>query len=166
MSRKILDIYLSERFYNSGKYGILPGWLWTWIVLNTCAPRLPQWIANHREAYMRLKFTELPLGRITKTWNLKSEDMAFYRPARMERGTVYYTWSDVHHAAIRKLGNQAKLVEFLMKKCSRAKKHIEKHYSLLGRQEETATVVRPTAVTITTMPVLSTCGFPPLLRTW
>lgn len=161
MSRKILDNYLSEKFYNSGKYGVLPGWLWTWIVLNTCMPRIPQWIANHSDPYMRLKFTELPLGRVTKTWNLKSEDMAFCRPARVERGTVYYTWSHIHHAAIRKYGSKDKLVEFLLKKCSRAKKHIEKHYLLLGRP-----VVRPPAVAITTVSILNTYRLAGFLQSW
>lgn len=161
MAKTVLNIYLSERFFNSRestlRYGNLPGWLWTWIVLNTCAPRLPRWIANHREPYMRIKLCELPMGRIRNTWNLSQQDLSYFRPTRSERGTIYYSWRDVHRAAVRKLGSQKKLVEFFLRRCSRAKSHVEKHFRTLRRKEEQppAQVIRPLTVTITAVPVMA-----------
>lgn len=169
MAKNVLNIYLSERYFNSPRYGNLPGWLWTWVVLNTCAPRLPRWIANHREPYMRIKLCELPMGRIRNTWSLSQQDMTYFRPTRSERGTIYYSWRDVHRAAVRKHGSQKKLVEFFLRRCSRAKTHVEKHFNQLRRQCEPppapSPVVRPMTVTITAVPVLAN-GIPGRLFTY
>lgn len=132
MSRRILRVYLSERFFSSGRYGVLPGWLWTWVVLCTSAPQLPSWVLSHREAFLRLKLGELPLGRICRTWGVSPDDMASQRATRTERGTVYYTWFDVHQIALQKYGGVSGLLEHSLKRCARAAKHIERHFHELG----------------------------------
>ena len=135
MSRTLTKIYLSERFYSSGKYGYLPGWLWTWITLNTSAPELPSWIRNHRQAFLRLKVSELPLGRIQRAWNLAAGDFSGVRQVRNERGTIYYSWSDVHKVFFAKYGGLSELTAHSLKRCSRAKRHLERGYTELTTEE-------------------------------
>lgn len=167
MSRSILRVYLSERFYSSGRYGILPGWLWTWVVLCTCAPQLPRWILAHREAFLRLKISELPLGRIYRTWNVSAEDMASCRAVRNERGTAYYTWFDVHRVALRKHGGFRGFLQHSLKRCARAKKHIEKHFNELKRSRELhQTSGEQTIVALTTGSLFGTCSFPNFFGSW
>lgn len=136
MSRKVAKIYLSERFYSSGKYGYLPGWLWTWVILNTSAPELPLWIKNHREAFLRVKVSELPLGRIQRVWNLAAGDFSGIREVRNERGTIYYSWSDVHKVFFAKNGGLRELTIHSLKRCSRAKRHLERSYAHLTNPEQ------------------------------
>lgn len=138
MSRTVTKIYLSERFYSSGKYGYLPGWLWTWVILNTSAPELPSWIRNHREAFLRIKVSEMPLGRIQRVWNLAARDFSGVREVRNERGTIYYSWSDVHKVFFTKYGGLAELTAHSLKRCSRAKKHLERSYTELTAPEGSA----------------------------
>ena len=136
MSRTVTKIYLSERFYSSGKYGYLPGWLWTWVILNTSAPELPSWIRNHREAFLRVKVSEMPLGRIQRVWNLAAVDFSGVRQVRNERGTIYYSWSDVHKVFFAKYGGLAELTAHSLKRCSRAKRHLERSFTQLTNPEE------------------------------
>ena len=138
MSRTVTKIYLSERFYSSGKYGYLPGWLWTWVILNTSAPDLPSWIRNHREAFLRIKVSEIPLGRIQRVWNLAAGDFSGIREVRNERGTIYYTWSDVHRVFFAKYGGLKELTTHSLKRCSRAKRHLERSFEQLTASEETS----------------------------
>ena len=136
MSRTVTKIYLSERFYSTGKYGYLPGWLWTWVILNTSAPDLPLWIRNHREAFLRVKVSEMPLGRIQRVWNLAAGDFSGVREVRNERGTIYYSWSDVHKVFFAKYGGLAELTAHSLKRCSRAKRHLERSFTQLTAPED------------------------------
>jgi len=135
MSRTVTKIYLSERFYSSGKYGYLPGWLWTWVILNTSAPELPSWIRNNRQAFLRLKVSEMPLGRIQRVWNLAAGDFSGIREVRTERGTIYYSWSDVHKVFFAKYGGLLELTAHSLKRCSRAKRHLERNFIELTSED-------------------------------
>ena len=155
MSRRILRVYLSERFYASGRYGVFPGWLWTWVALCTCTPQLPKWILSHREAFLRLKLSELPLGRISRTWGVSPEQMAGRRALRTERGTAYYTWHDVHQVALQKYGGASGLLEHSLKRCARAAKHIEKNFYELDAGRQIRTNEQRPIVSIATSMLLS-----------
>ena len=160
MSRTVTKIYLSERFYSSGKYGYLPGWLWTWVILNTSAPELPSWIRNHREAFLRVKVSEMPLGRIQRVWNLAAGDFSGVREVRNERGTIYYSWPDVHRVFFAKYGGLDQLIAHLLKRCSRAKRHLERSFTQLTTPEEIATQHQPEQTFIAILPqdfFTSTC---------
>ena len=148
MSRTVTRIYLSERFYSSGKYGVLPGWLWTWVVLNSSAPELPSWIRDHREPFFRLKMRELPLGRIQRVWNLAAQDFYGVRAVRNERGTIYYNWTDVHRVFIAKHGGTSELIAHSLKRCSRASKHVEKHFTELKQTERARERLKQTFIAL------------------
>lgn len=140
MSRTVTKIYLSGRFYSNnnnspGKYGCLPGWLWTWVILNTSAPELPSWIRNHREKFLRIKVSEMPLGRIQRVWNLAAGDFSGVREVRNERGTIYYSWSDVHKVFFAKYGGLPELTAHSLKRCSRAKRHLERNFTELTTED-------------------------------
>lgn len=162
MSRTVTKIYLSERFYSSGKYGCLPGWLWTWVILNTTAPELPTWIRNHREAFLRVKVSEMPLGRIQRVWNLAAGDFSGIREVRNERGTIYYSWSDVHRVFFDKYGGLKELIEHSLKRCSRAKRHLERSFTQLTAPEEMIAQNQSGQTFVAVLPqdfFNSTCGF-------
>ena len=162
MSRTVTKIYLSERFYSSGKYGYLPGWLWTWVILNTSAPELPSWILNHREAFLRVKVSEMPLGRIQRVWNLAAGDFSGVREVRNERGTIYYSWSDVHRVFFAKNGGLKELTAHSLKRCSRAKRHLERSYTQLINPEQVTSQHQTGQRVITVLPqhfFSPSCGF-------
>ena len=129
-------LFILYRYYFSGRFGVLPGWLWTWVVLNSSAPTIPRWIFAHREPYVRVKFSEIPLGRVTKTWGLKPSDMASCSPVRNERGTAYYTWFDIHRVGLRKHGGRRGLIEFCLKRCARARKYVERNFEDIRQTSE------------------------------
>lgn len=167
MSRTLTKIYLSERFYSSGKYGYLPGWLWTWITLNTSAPELPSWIRNHREKFLRIKVSELPLGRIQRAWNLAAGDFSGVREVRNERGTIYYSWSDVHKVFFAKYGGLPELTAHSLKRCSRAKRHLERSFTELTTAEGPSQNQAAQALITFSLPnnlFTTTCGLSHLFR--
>jgi len=166
MSRTVTKIYLSERFYSSGKYGYLPGWLWTWVILNTSAPELPSWIRNHRQAFLRIKVSEMPLGRIQRVWNLAAGDFSGIREVRNERGTIYYSWSDVHKVFFAKHGGLPELTAHSLKRCARAKRHLERNFTELTN-EDSPKQNQAGQTFIAVIPqdhYASTCGFSHLFR--
>lgn len=166
MSRTVTKIYLSERFYSSGKYGYLPGWLWTWVILNTSAPELPSWIRNNRQAFLRLKVSEMPLGRIQRVWNLAAGDFSGIREVRNERGTIYYSWSDVHKVFFAKYGGLPELTAHSLKRCSRAKRHLERNFTELTSEDSPRqNQARRTLIAVIPQDLFtSTCGFSHLFR--
>lgn len=129
-SREILKVYLSERFQNSTnyRYGVLPSWLWTWVVMNTSPPLLPSWIRTYHDPFLRFKLSEISLGKVMRVWNLKSSDLPRHLVARVEYGTSYYRWRDVQMAAMRVHGGQAGLERFLLKRCARARGYVERSF--------------------------------------
>lgn len=166
MSRTVTKIYLSERFYSSGKYGYLPGWLWTWVILNTSAPELPSWIRNNRQAFLRLKVSEMPLGRIQRVWNLAAGDFSGIQEVRNERGTIYYSWSDVHKVFFAKYGGLPELTAHSLKRCSRAKRHLERNFTELTSEDSPRqNQARRTLIAVIPQDLFtSTCGFSHLFR--
>lgn len=130
-SREILKIYLSnsyQSFGNYGRYGVFPNWLWSWIVLNTNPPSLPEWIRTYHEPFLRFKLSEMPLGKVLRVWNLKSSDLPGNIVTRIEYGTTYYRWMDIQIIAMRVHGGTKGLEKFLMRRCFRSRGYVERTF--------------------------------------
>ena len=123
-------------------------------MLNSSAPTMPRWIFAHREPYVRVKFSEIPLGRITRTWGLKAIDMAVCNAIRSNRGTAYYTWFDIHRIALRKHGGRRGLLEFCLKRCARARRYVERTFEHL---RQSSTSGRPISETSTGRTQFASC---------
>lgn len=120
------------------RYGVLPGWLWSWIVLNTSPPSLPTWIRSYHEPFLRFKMSEISLGKVLRVWNLKSSDLPGHLVTRVEYGTCYYRWRDIQVVAMRVHGGQKGLEGFLLKRCVRARGYVERTFERIRSGNFTA----------------------------
>ncbi|XP_065641830.1 uncharacterized protein LOC136073706 [Hydra vulgaris] len=133
-SRLLLGALIYSRYFSKIKNVVLPTWLMVWAALSQHPPimtfgkhRIKRRITGH---YFK-RFNDIPYGQIKKIFKIDIfDDLLDMRPTRIERGTMYFSWSIVRFAGIRKYGIQ-KYEQYLLDKCYRARGFIERNYRLI-----------------------------------